>query len=389
MDPWVFPLDHFKLLFDAQKHGHEVHLTEKGDKFSFGMAYIPPALSNLIGFGSYGVNMTFDITFQPGTPCSAVGFILNYGSKNTCMFDVSSDDVPSPPQPNISPKAYHPPGGYPTQPIDGPGEEVNPGTGVLSEKNEWKKDETLVTPPLPLLEPIFSFKPVPWPKPCGYIKPQAHTKPSPTRPNDLDIEAVPDCDGISLAIISSGSDISGLFIARKEELLKQDDLSFLEGERNVSIKLEYHHSEDKESIRFFLNDIPLTPDPIDFKLDSLAEGSQVSPKLTLSAASGSCTGGHVISKVSFEMEKVLVPDECECLSRLLSEDMNQVEFLSTELETWNEMRMSAEEAEPSFAGKGMLMMLSIVPISVFVVISAAWIGKHLFGTTPSNQYEPL
>jgi hypothetical protein len=389
MDPWVFPLDHFKLLFDAQKHGHEVHLTEKGDKFSFGMAYIPPALSNLIGFGLYGVNMTFDISFEPGTPCSSVGFILNYGSKNTCMFDISSNDVPSPtPQPNPSPSPYHPPGGYPTQPIGGSGEEVNFGTGVLSEKNEWKKDEVLVTPPLPLPNPIFSLKPVPWPKPCGYIKPPTQTKSPLTRPNDLDIEAVPDCDGISLAIISSGSDISGLFIARKEELLKQNDLSFLQGKRNVSIKLEYHHSGDKERIRFFLNDIPLTPDAIDFKLDSLAVGSQVSPKLTLSAASGSCTGGHIISRVSFEMEKVLVPEECECLSQLIYEEMSQVDSESTELETWNEMRMSAEEAEPSLTGNN-AMMLSIVPISVFVVISAAWIGKHLFGTTPSNQYEPL
>jgi hypothetical protein len=240
------------------------------------------------------------------------------------MFDKDSGRIPIPttaPAPAPSPMPSPPT----EKPHHGDFNPEEPGEGNV----DWKSNEYLVTPPLPLPNPKFDVKPVPWPKPAGYEKENpGHSKGEETRPTEIDIVGVPDCDGISLALIS-GETNSGMFIAMKEKLLQHQDASVFLQKTTYSIKLEYHHVLGKEMIRFYLDDTPLTSEPLEFNIDSLAEGSQVSPKLTLSAATDSCTESHFISKVWFQMEKVLVPEECEFLSTLLVEGESESEKVSS------------------------------------------------------------
>jgi hypothetical protein len=359
----VLPLDHFKLLFDAHKHGRELVLTDMLED-EFGVAFIPPALSHLIGFGSYNVNMTFEVSFA--NTCPGTKFVMHYGSKKPCMFAREGHGQHD----HGHAEATFPP-------------EIAPGR--------------MVSPPLPLPKPCFDLKPIPWPKnPEEDREVWKPDRPEFFKPAEEDFTDF-ECDGISMALVSGGSS-PGLYIAMEEELLYSEGAEAFENKDSVQIELKYSKEGDDEYMQFFLDGIPLTPSKVPFSSDDVAKGSQLYPKLSIMAASGQeCPTSHHVSKVWFQMSQVLVGSQCESYKEIIcppghEEEMEDLLKLNDHLINFHptmkagdapnqpEMQLSEAEAKVTYS-------TNLVVGSLSILIAAVCLAIHM--SKKSKSYIPL
>jgi hypothetical protein len=310
-------------MFDAHKHGSQLVLTDAIED-EFGVAFLPPALTHLIGFGHNGVKMNFDVNLD--TKCSATKFMIHFGGKRACLFKrtgmTEKDKVDNERVHNQIKKYSGPPG-------------------------RW------VVVPVPLDKPCFDVKPIPWPKDPNYPLDKLE---KPIRPDFVDPEpegsfTENECDGISMALIGGGA-APGIYVASEDELLYREGATAFSGKEQVTVRLEYFVDGDDQYVQFFVDDVPLTREPIFFTMADLAEGSKWAPKISLMAAtSHECPSSHSISKVYFNMEEVLVGSQCESFKELVckknpSEEEEEALFmLNSELVNFVEAEVLVEEIE--------------------------------------------
>lgn len=229
---WTFYIDHLERMYDAYKKGHTVHLTDN-TQYSFGLAFIPPQLADLIGFGTNDVNMTFDVEFvSSNTGCAGVGFVLDYGTKMSCLFEKS------------------------------------------------------------------------------------------TAQDDLD---EPDCDGISLGLISDPS-ASGVFLAKQDTFLYEGASTSFEGKTTtITMQYKYDDATGDQTMQFLMDGADVSG-PVSFTTADIAQGSRsnpkinyIYPKITFAAATTTCSESHIISNFNFEMEKELTLAEKQLMLSALQQ----------------------------------------------------------------------
>jgi len=345
-DPWVFPLDHFKLMFDSTKVGHAIHLTER-KKDEFGLALVTPAVSRLVGFGEFAVNMSFNIDFNQEGTCKGSRFVIDYGAQRSCFY---SRTQPRTPHVLVRPA---PSADYKTMP-----------------------ESDKILPP-----PDFKSKPLPWPCPPGScpceddinfeegmllslaaVDPESLLsfkvkEPEPTT-EDL---TVPDCDGISLALISDPMG-PGVYVAQDKSLFFAGTDELFTNE--VTVKLEYTRAQNTEYMKFYLNGIPVT-ERIPFTTAALSQGDRIFPKITFAASTASCAVSHRLSSLWFEMEKVI---PCAAAQEMLEEN----EKVDTRM-----YEFATLLTKESMKGPSRAVSLSLNVIAPAVVTAAVALGLFI------------
>jgi hypothetical protein len=330
-------------MFDAHKHGASVVLTDAIPE-DFGVAFIPPALAHLIGFGLHGVKMHFDVKLD--ATCTNTKFVIHYGGKRACLFK----------REHLSEK----------EKVD------NERIHAQVKKYEGPPGRWVVVP-TPLNAPCFDLKPIPWPKNPDYAldKLEKPVRPDFVNPQpDADFEEE-DCDGISMALIGGGS-APGIYLAKEDMLLHHSDTkSFVHKER-VEVSLEYYTNGVDHFMNFLIDKVPLMREPIEFKTAELSEGSRWAPKISIMAATSSteCPASHSISKVYFEMDEVLVGSQCEWFKEMVCKEKPEEEeamfLLNSELASFVEKPSETLTQEKDLsmpaqvAGAGALLTLMAI-----------------------------
>jgi len=273
-------------MFDAAKVGHTVHLTKR-KKDEFGLALVTPAVSRLVGFGEFAVNMSFNVSFNQENTCQGSRFVIDYGAQRSCFYSRSQ-----PRTPHVLSRPS-------------PSEDYN----TLPESNK-------VLPP-----PDFKSKPLPWPCPPGscpceddlnfeeglllslaVVDEESLLSLKAKEPEPTTEElTVPDCDGISLALITDPMG-PGVYVAKDKSLFFAGTDELFQTE--VTVKLEYTRSKNTEYMKFYLNGVPVT-ESIPFTTAALSQGARIFPKITFAASTSNCAVSHRISSLWFEMEKVI------------------------------------------------------------------------------------
>jgi len=331
-DPWVFPVDHFKLMFDSAKVGHAVHLTER-KKDQFGLALLTPAVSKLVGFGEFAVNMSFTLNLDQESTCKGGRFVVDYGAQRSCFYSQNQPRTPHAlhrPSPSIH---YH----------------ALPASDKV----------------LPL--PDFKSKPLPWPCPpgscpceddinieAGLFTLLAAVDPEPTTQEI----SVPDCDGISLALITDPVG-PGVYVAKDKELYFTGSDELLEAE--VTVKLEYTRSKTQEFMKFYLNEEPVT-ESIPFTTAALSQAGRIFPKITFVASTSGCAVSHRLSSLWFEMEKVV---SCAAAQEMLEENDNQ----DTRMFKFAMLQLNSKETENVTSLSSTLPLKVMAPIVVTVSVA--------------------
>jgi len=283
-------------MFDSAKFGHTIHLTNR-EKDEFGLALITPTISRLVGFGEFAVNMSFNVTFDKENTCEGGRFVVDYGVQRSCFY---SKEQPRKPHAIVRPA---------------------PNTDYVPLDVEPK-----VLPP-----PDFTSKPLPWPCPPGSCPCEDDISAEEmatlvSLESTLDIYdeypttdqmSAHDCDGISLALITDPAG-PGVFIAKDKALYYAGPEKLFAHNKDVTVKLEYVRSEHSEFMKFYLNEVAVTPS-IPFTTADLSQGSRIFPKITFVASSSSCPVSHKVSDVWFEMEKVI---SCATAEKTLEDNAN-------------------------------------------------------------------
>jgi len=342
-DPWVFPLDHMKLVYDAKKNGRAVYLTENS-KNQFGLGLLTPAISNLVGFGEFAVNLTFNLTVKVPNSCSGLRFVVDYGAKKSCLYS----------EENIQPQNKH---------IWRPSPQPQPNGGQGG----------AILPP-----PDFQTKPIPWPCPpgscpCEDDEEQAMLMQFNKKSNDASLPVsddfkVPECDGISLALVSD-SDGSGIYVAKEQSLVYAGELS-VTANMEVEIKLVYTRTKGVEFMTFYINGNKIA-DQIPFTTSDLAQGSRLFPKVSFAAGTGStCQAEHAISAMWIQMEKVLSCREVEILNAFNPElTMINLESLLADNKEDNLARQMTNQNEGRTNSTTYALRLVVVAGPILLIIS--------------------
>jgi len=350
-DPWVFPVDHFKLMFDSSKVGQSIHLTER-KKDQFGLALLTPAVTRLVGFGDFAVNMSFDVSFDKETTLRGGRFVIDYGTKRSCFY---SKTLPRTPHvlPRPSPNSNY-------EPLPG------------SDK---------VLPP-----PDFKTKPLPWPCPPGScpcedeltVEDGLFTSLSAEDPEPTTQElTVPDCDGISLALITDPI-APGVYVAKDKSLLFAGREDLLQSEV-VTVTLEYTRSRESEHMKFLLNGQAVT-EKIPFTTAALAQGARIFPKITFVASTASRPVSHRVSSLWFEMEKVI---SCAAAQEMIEENEN----MDTRMFEFAMMKLNAKE-DPSHQTPLRMTLVASVAVTASVALLGL-LAKLRRVQHPSSPYESL
>jgi len=319
-------------MFDSSKVGHAVHLTER-KKDQFGLALVTPAVSRLVGFGEFAVNMSFSVSFDQESSCKGGRFVVDYGAQRSCFY---SKNQPRTPHilPRPSPTTHYKP---------------LPASDI-------------VLPP-----PDFKSKPLPWPCPPGScpceddlnVEEGLFTSLSAVDPQPTTQEmSVPDCDGISLALITDPVG-PGVYVAKDKDLFFTGTDELLQEE--VTVKLEYTRSKKSEYMKFYINEQPIT-EYIAFTTAALSQESRIFPKVTFVASTSDCPVSHRISSLWFEMEKVI---SCSAAQDLLEEndkvDARMFEFAMLQLN-------SKEQADPTLSASPRLAPVGVAASLAFVAL---------------------
>jgi len=319
-------------MFDSSKVGHAIHLTER-KKDEFGLALLTPAVSRLVGFGEFAVNMSFDFNFNQDSTCKGGRFVVDYGAQRSCFYS------------QTQPRTPH----VLTRPFP-----------ITDYKPLPASDKVL--PP-----PDFKSKPLPWPCPpgscpCeddlnfeeGLLLSLAAIDPEPSTQEIT----IPDCDGISLALITDPMG-PGVYVAKDKSLFYAGTDELLQDE--VTVKLEYTRSKNREYMKFYLNGVPVT-DSIPFTTAALSQGDRIFPKITFAASTSDCAVSHRISSLWFEMEKVI---SCAAAQEMLEEN----EKVDTRMFELAMLLNSKERQEhPSLSGSLSLNVIASVAVTASVAV---------------------
>jgi len=244
---------------------------------------------------------------------------------------------------------------------------------------------------LPL--PDFNNKPIPWPCPPGACPceddpseelMQLNKKSSHVSVPVADSFEVPECDGISLALVSDTT-ASGVYVAKEQSLIYAGKEEVFTSKQTIQIKMAYTRNAETEFMTYFINNNQVT-DQIPFTTDNLSQGTKLFPKLTFAAATGStCQVKHEISEMWIEMEKVLSCREVELLQNEMSFETDLLMFNSLSVnKSLREMQENQVQSQ----------MFSPVKLSLVLVISALALSVTLFVWKEEikhrvNNYTPL
>jgi len=321
-------------MFDSLKVGHAIHLTER-KKDQFGLALLTPAVSKLVGFGEFAVNMSFTLSFDQESTCKGGRFVVDYGAQRSCFYSKTQ-----PRTPHVLPR---------------PAPSINYEPLPKSDK---------VLPP-----PDFKSKPLPWPCPPGscpceddvYVEEGLFTSLAVEEINSELTQdmTVPDCDGISLALIRDPIG-PGIFIAKDKSLFfaGTDELT----QDEVTVKLEYTRSRDSEHMKFYVNEVEITGN-IPFTTATLSQEARIFPKVTFVSSTAECPVSHRISSLWFEMEKVI---SCAAAQEMLEEN----EKVDTRLFEFAMLQLSSKEnkSNPSLAQAAPMKLIASVAVTAFVAL---------------------
>jgi len=281
-------------MYDSYKRGHSIHLTDKQED-QFGLSMVSPHVSSLVGFGEFAVNMSFNFTVEGSASCDGIRFVVDYGAKRSCFYsqDPNQPHIPHPiDRPSPSPDYI-------------PAPDVHPGP------------------------PDFSKKPLPWPVPPSFsdvtellspfstklkaspwsVDPWASDPDAPKPDPPADSMKVPDCDGISLALISDAAG-PGVYIGLHNDLFYAGNSDLFSHKGTTTIKMAYRRTSESEYMTYFLNGVALTP-AIPFTTNDLEQGTRIFPKVTFVASSSQCPVSHSVSSVWFDLGRVITCDELE------------------------------------------------------------------------------
>mmetsp|Transcript_10725 Transcript_10725/g.20720 ORF Transcript_10725/g.20720 Transcript_10725/m.20720 type:complete len:889 (+) Transcript_10725:53-2719(+) len=304
---WTFYIDHLERMYDAYKKGHTVHLTDN-TQYSFGLAFIPPVLADLIGFGTNDVNLTFNVTFvSSSTGCSGIGFVLDYGTKMSCLFKKSS--------------------------------------------SEDELDE-------------------------------------------------PDCDGISLGLISD-PEASGVFVAKQDSIeYEGSSTSFEDKTTTITMMYKYDDASGGQTMQFLMDGTAVSS-PVDFTTANIAQGSRgntkinyMYPKITFAAATTTCSEAHIISGFELEMEKELSATEKVLLGNVLElQQMELMEEYSSLHEMFDNFAAQFKGSKPSspvaFLGLSNAQLLAGVLMVAGAACIALVAAKRAASSSQRTQYFPI
>jgi len=323
-------------MFDSSKAGHSILLTE-GKRDQFGLALLTPAVSRLVGFGEFAVNMSFTVNFDQQSTCEGGKFVVDYGAQRSCFYS------------KTQPHTAH----------------------VLPRPSPNANYEPLPTSDYILPPPDFRSKPLPWPCPPGScpfeddlnVEDDLFTSLSAVNPEPTSQEiSVPACDGISLALIRDSS-WPGVYVAKEKSLFFAGTDDMIQNE--VTVKLEYTRSKDSEYMTFYLNGQPVTG-KIPFTTATLSQEARIFPKITFVASTAGCAVSHKVSAVWFEMEKAIL---CAAAQEMFEEnekvDTRVFEFAMSQLNS-NQIK-----EDPSLA-----LTMQVIA-SVAVTVSVALVGLSM------------
>jgi len=323
-------------MFDSSKVGHAIHLTER-KKDEFGLALLTPAVSRLVGFGEFAVSMSFNVSFDQESTCKGGRFVVDYGAQRSCFYSKTLPRTPHIlPRPSPSPE-YKP----------------------IPESDK-------ILPP-----PDFKSKPLPWPCPPGScpceddinFEENLFTSLSTVDP----VPSVPDCDGISLALITDPVG-PGVYVAKDKSLFFAGTDEVLQNE--VTVKLQYTRSKDSEYMKFYLNGEPVT-DRIPFTTATLSQEARIFPKITFVASTAGCPVSHRLSSLWFEMEKVI---SCAAAQEMLEEN----EKVDTRMFEFAMLQLNSKEIkeDSSLAVSLSLKMIACVAVTASVVLFGLFIKRR-------------